>query len=260
MQAAWQAQQWHKLVACDVFELYCIIPRGVPNILSVLADINIHINRPKMCIHMVYLIKNRIIQKHIFSINCGHFVLLDNIILFSYLLCTKFLYNQFRFHCLKWSGSWWYNKHVKSKSTVLYSWHWEKQCGHRDSCTISSCTRHHHRGCCFQPTPTILKNDAQSPHSDVKGIISLSDVSGMQSPVISPKRGEITGLRSSTAIGSMIDRWTYSNFVTATCQMVKTASWKISFKKKKSEKHTAEYGMIMFPYWWNLCCENVDYA
>lgn len=81
---------------------------------------------------------------------------------------------------------------------ILYSWPWEKQCGHRSSCTISSCVRHHHRGCCFHPTQTILKNDAQSPRSDVKGIISLSDVSGMQSPAFTPKRGEITGLCSSS--------------------------------------------------------------
>lgn len=114
------------------------------------------------------------------------------------------------------------NKHVKNKCMILYSWPSESQCGHKNSCTISSCIRKHHRGCRFKPTQTILKNDAQSPRSDVKRIISLSDVSRMQSPAISPKREEITGLCSSSGnCGSrQTDGHTHllSNAVTTTCK------------------------------------------
>ena len=67
--------------------------------------------------------------------------------------------------------------------------------GQGSSCTIRSCMGRNHRGCRFQPTQTILQNDAQSPQSDVKALISLSDVSGnakaLQFP---PKRREITSL------------------------------------------------------------------
>lgn len=62
--------------------------------------------------------------------------------------------------------------------------------------------RHHHRGCCSQPTHTILKNDTRSPSSDVKGIISLSDVSGKQSPAISPQReGKLPACAAAQATG-----------------------------------------------------------
>lgn len=51
------------------------------------------------------------------------------------------------------------------------------------------------------------ENDAQSPRSDVKGIISLSDVSGARSPAISPKReGNYRLVRRAPAFGFMTGR------------------------------------------------------
>lgn len=74
----------------------------------------------------------------------------------------------------------------------------------------------------FSPLWQYSKTDAQSPRSDVKGIISLSDVSRMQSPAIFPKEGEITSLCRQLA-----SRWTdiFTEYQTLiiipTCKIVK---------------------------------------
>lgn len=49
------------------------------------------------------------------------------------------------------------------------------------------------------PPPTTRQNDALSPRSDIRTLISLSDVSGTQSPAISSKTEEMTGLCSGRA-------------------------------------------------------------
>lgn len=101
--------------------------------------------------------------------------------------------------------------------------------------------RLHHRGYCFLPTQKMLKHDAQSPRSDVKGIISLSDVSGMQSPAISPKRGEITGLCSSSGTwvhDRQIDIFTEYQTAITTCKIGKIQpDGEVFLWKRKSQRN-----------------------